>query len=96
MKPADIRRVAKERALKEVEKQKADFMSWGVMGDWENAYKTLGKDRFSKSEPMQVVWSKSILSYIDKGFEIRQLRVFNEMVKKGIKVTHTHGPHVKC
>ncbi|KAG2177337.1 hypothetical protein INT43_007994 [Umbelopsis isabellina] len=60
MKPSDIRRVAKERALKEVEKQKADFMSWGVMGDWDNPYKTL-----------------------DKGFEIRQLRVFNEMVKKG-------------
>lgn len=60
MQPSDIRRVAKERALKEVEKQKADFMSWGVMGDWDNPYKTL-----------------------DKGFEIRQLRVFNEMVKKG-------------
>lgn len=45
MQPSDIRRVAKERALKEVEKQKADFMSWGVMGDWDNPYKTLGKIR---------------------------------------------------
>ncbi|CAO3688567.1 unnamed protein product [Umbelopsis vinacea] len=60
MLPSEIRRVARERALLEVEKQKKDFMSWGVMGDWDKPYLTLNKD-----------------------FEIRQLGVFSEMVKKG-------------
>ncbi|CAO3658029.1 unnamed protein product [Umbelopsis ramanniana] len=58
--PSEIRKVARERALLEVEKQKKDFMSWGVMGDWDKPYLTLNKD-----------------------FEIRQLGVFSEMVKKG-------------
>ncbi|KAH8548878.1 Isoleucyl-tRNA synthetase [Umbelopsis sp. PMI_123] len=58
--PSEIRKVARERALLEVEKQKKDFMSWGVLGDWDKPYLTLNKD-----------------------FEIRQLQVFNEMVKKG-------------
>ncbi|GAB5593821.1 isoleucine-tRNA ligase [Umbelopsis nana] len=60
MLPSQIRKVARERALLEVEKQKKDFMSWGVMGDWDKPYLTLNKD-----------------------FEIRQLKVFSEMVKKG-------------
>lgn len=32
---------------------------------------------------MLMTFCNSYLSYKDKGFEIRQLRVFNEMVKKG-------------
>ncbi|ORX90165.1 isoleucyl-tRNA synthetase [Basidiobolus meristosporus CBS 931.73] len=40
--PQKIREEARKCALNAVEKQKADFTSWGVMGDWENAYKTLG------------------------------------------------------
>ncbi|KAI9306408.1 tRNA synthetases class I-domain-containing protein [Cunninghamella echinulata] len=58
--PKEIRTLARKRALKEVDIQKNAFISWGVMGDWDNPYKTLDKD-----------------------FEIRQLNVFNEMVKKG-------------
>jgi isoleucyl-tRNA synthetase len=45
MLPSEIRRVARERALLEVEKQKKDFMSWGVMGDWDKPYLTLSKFR---------------------------------------------------
>ena len=37
------------------------FREWGVMADWENAWKTM-----------------------DKTFEIKQLGVFQEMVKKGL------------
>jgi isoleucyl-tRNA synthetase len=43
MLPSQIRKVARERALLEVEKQKKDFMSWGVMGDWDKPYLTLSK-----------------------------------------------------
>ncbi|KAI9317679.1 tRNA synthetases class I-domain-containing protein [Dichotomocladium elegans] len=56
----EIRQLAKKRALSEIEKQKKDFRSWAVIGDWENAYQTMTKD-----------------------YEIRQLRVFHEMMKKG-------------
>lgn len=58
--PVEIRKIAKTKALYEVDKQKKDFMSWGVIGDWENPYLTLTKD-----------------------FEIRQLHVLKEMIKKG-------------
>lgn len=60
MSPVEIRKIAKTKALYEVDKQKKDFMSWGVIGDWENPYLTLTKD-----------------------FEIRQLHVLKEMIKKG-------------
>ncbi|KAG1377113.1 hypothetical protein G6F61_007015 [Rhizopus arrhizus] len=56
----EIRKLAKSKALFEVDKQKKAFMSWGVMGDWENPYLTLTKD-----------------------FEMRQLVVLREMIKKG-------------
>ncbi|EIE90851.1 hypothetical protein RO3G_15562 [Rhizopus delemar RA 99-880] len=56
----EIRKLAKSKALFEVDKQKKDFMSWGIMGDWENPYLTLTKD-----------------------FEMRQLVVLREMIKKG-------------
>lgn len=59
--PTHLRELAKKNALAVVESQKEDFMSWGVMGDWDNPYLTLQGD-----------------------FEIRQLRVLKEMVKKGI------------
>ncbi|CEG66030.1 Putative Isoleucyl-tRNA synthetase [Rhizopus microsporus] len=58
--PTHLRELAKKNALVVVESQKEDFMSWGVMGDWDNPYLTLQGD-----------------------FEIRQLRVLKEMVKKG-------------
>ncbi|KAI8875117.1 Aminoacyl-tRNA synthetase, partial [Backusella circina FSU 941] len=56
----DIRRIAKSKALSEVEKQMKSFKSWGVMGDWDNPYLTLQSD-----------------------YEIRQLRVLMDMIKKG-------------
>lgn len=56
-----VRRVARELAAQTVEEQKAGFREWAVMGDWENAWRTM-----------------------DKGFEIKQLRVFEEMVRKGL------------
>lgn len=56
-----VRRAARSLATKTVKEQMKGFREWGVMADWENAWKTM-----------------------DKTFEIKQLGVFQEMVKKGL------------
>jgi len=38
-----VREAARELATRTVEEQKAGFKDWAVMGDWENAYKTMEK-----------------------------------------------------
>ncbi|PKY33247.1 Nucleotidylyl transferase [Rhizophagus irregularis] len=50
----------KKSALEALEIQRKEFISWGIMGDWENPYRTL-----------------------DKEYEVRQLQVFHNMMKKG-------------
>jgi isoleucyl-tRNA synthetase len=40
--PLQIRNVAKECAFDALETQRKEFINWGIMGDWENPYKTLG------------------------------------------------------
>jgi isoleucyl-tRNA synthetase len=37
-----IRSKARSFALEAVARQKADFQKWQILGDWDNAYKTLG------------------------------------------------------
>lgn len=39
--PVQIRDVARGLATRTVEQQKAGFKNWGVMGEWENAYRTM-------------------------------------------------------
>lgn len=65
MSPLKIRRKASQLAARTIEDQKEHFRSWGVMGQWNNPYKTMDRD-----------------------FEIRQLGVFREMVKKGKNTLH--------
>lgn len=65
MSPLKIRRKASQLAGRTIEKQKEEFRSWGVMGEWATPYKTMERD-----------------------FEIRQLGVFREMVKKGKNGSH--------
>jgi hypothetical protein len=36
--------MARAFAGKTVEKQRKEFMSWGIMGDWQNPYLTMSKD----------------------------------------------------
>ncbi|CZT00320.1 related to isoleucine--tRNA ligase [Rhynchosporium agropyri] len=55
------RRAARNLATKTVKNQTKGFREWGVMADWEKAWKTM-----------------------DKTFEVKQLGVFQEMVKKGL------------
>ncbi|EMC94547.1 hypothetical protein BAUCODRAFT_111512 [Baudoinia panamericana UAMH 10762] len=65
---SEIRRRARELATETVKVQKASFREWGVMGCWDEPYKTM-----------------------DQGFEVKQLGVFKEMVKKGLISRH-HRP----
>lgn len=44
MDPVKIRELARKLADKTIEDQKAAFKSWGIMGDWDNAYRTMDKD----------------------------------------------------
>ncbi|TGZ84101.1 isoleucyl-tRNA synthetase [Ascodesmis nigricans] len=59
--PLETRKLARDLATKTIEDQKAGFREWGVMGEWDNPYKTM-----------------------DKSYEVRQLEVFKEMLKKGL------------
>ena len=54
-----IRKAARNLATKTVAEQMKGFKEWGVMADWEKAWKTM-----------------------DKTFEIKQLEVFQEMLKR--------------
>lgn len=64
MNAGNIRRMASELASATIEKQKANFREWGILGEWDAPYKTM-----------------------DSVFEIDQLKVFKEMVRKGAYVS---------
>ncbi|KAF9968088.1 hypothetical protein BGZ70_006750 [Mortierella alpina] len=59
--PMDIRTVAQASAKAAIAIQKSEFLSYGIMGDFDNGYQTMDKD-----------------------FETRQLKVFYEMMNKGL------------
>lgn len=59
--PISLRNAARELAADTVDAQKRSFREWGIMADWENAWKTMDKD-----------------------FELRQLRVFENLVQQGL------------
>lgn len=42
--PAALRQAARDLATKTVEEQKKAFRSWGVMGEWNNPYRTMDRD----------------------------------------------------
>lgn len=44
MSPLKIRRKASQLAGRTIEKQKEEFRSWGVMGEWDAPYKTMDRD----------------------------------------------------
>jgi len=59
--PTQVRAVAQATARAAVAGQRKEFLSYGVMGDFDNGYLTMDKD-----------------------FETRQLRVFYDMMNKGL------------
>lgn len=50
MTPLDIRRVAKETALKAIDEQMADLKRWGIMADWNDIYRTLGNSKPGRAD----------------------------------------------
>ena len=43
LEPIDVRHAARNLAAKAIKRQKQEFRAWGVMADWENAWKTMDK-----------------------------------------------------
>ncbi|OZJ02176.1 hypothetical protein BZG36_04805 [Bifiguratus adelaidae] len=63
----EIREAARQRALSEVEKQRKDFMSWCIMGDWDHPYKTLNLD-------FELRQLQLFHDMVEKGYIYRQLK----------------------
>jgi len=42
MPPMEVRTKAREYALQQIEIQKQEFIKWGVIGEWDRAYRTMG------------------------------------------------------
>ncbi|KAF1934113.1 isoleucyl-tRNA synthetase [Didymella exigua CBS 183.55] len=57
-----IRSAARELAATTVEAQKHGFREWGVMGDWDNAYKTMEKGfELRQLEVFKKMWEKGLV-----------------------------------
>ena len=67
-----IRSIATRFAQHTITKQLTEFKSWAILGDWKNKWSTMGI-----SQPTS-------FNEIDRSYEVRQLKVFLEMVKRGI------------
>ncbi|RCH90022.1 hypothetical protein CU098_002672, partial [Rhizopus stolonifer] len=65
--PTEIRKIAREKALLEVDKQMASFKSWGVMGDWNKPYLTLSND-------YEIRQLRVLVDMIKQGHIYRQLK----------------------
>lgn len=70
--PPTIRSIARNFAERTVQKQLEEFKSWGVTGDWQNRWLTMGISPLLEENVD-----------LDREYEVRQLEVFLEMVKKG-------------
>jgi isoleucyl-tRNA synthetase len=82
MTPVEVRRVARESAQDGVRTQKEEFAEFAIMGDWKNAYHTFGMSYPSESFVVQT--KHGLTRHIDHDYEIRQLRVFRDMVARGL------------
>ncbi|KAM9953804.1 hypothetical protein ACTFIR_008898 [Dictyostelium discoideum] len=65
MKASDIRKIAGDFARKEIEKQSKGFQEMGILGDWENPYKTL--DHGYEVEQIQTFYDMFNKGYIYRG-----------------------------
>lgn len=88
-----MRSAAKETAQDAISIQREEMMHFGLVGDWskEGTYRTMGRpfafsfkcssDKLTLSAPT------------DNSFESRQLRIFQEMVEKGVIYRHFRPVH---
>ncbi|KAG8947207.1 isoleucine-tRNA ligase [Tulasnella sp. 424] len=92
--PVAVRKIARQVAERDMKVQMEEFKQFGIMADWshEGTYRTMGEDtnpRFENSATRGL--TKSSSSPKDHDYEIRQLRVFQELVKKGL-ISRRHRP----
>jgi isoleucyl-tRNA synthetase len=74
-----------EFASKEIQVQKEEFSQLGIMADWDShqsTYRTLGKE--ASYSNLQAFFDR----LTDHDYEIRQLRVFKDMLDKGGKISY--------
>jgi isoleucyl-tRNA synthetase len=79
--PEEIRSLANATAVQAVKSQKDEFRELGIMADWDgmsSTYRTLGKCSLGCTP----VCLRS-LTYSDHDYEMRQLRIFQNMVERG-------------
>lgn len=79
--PEKIRSLANATAVEAVETQKGDFRDLGIMADWygkDHTYRTLGKCSLGCTP----VYSRR-LTCSDHDYEMRQLHIFQIMVRRG-------------
>eukprot|EP01119_Soliformovum_irregulare_P018427 TRINITY_DN5645_c0_g1_i1.p1 TRINITY_DN5645_c0_g1~~TRINITY_DN5645_c0_g1_i1.p1 ORF type:complete len:955 (-),score=286.32 TRINITY_DN5645_c0_g1_i1:68-2653(-) len=65
--PLEVRRIARQVAEQEIANQKADFQSWGIMGDWDNAYTTM-------SPSYEAIQLQVFQKMVDRGLIYRGLK----------------------
>jgi isoleucyl-tRNA synthetase len=59
-----VRELARSLATETIERQKEEFLSWGVMGDWENAYRTMDTDYVARElDIFQDLAAKGLITY---------------------------------
>ena len=87
--PVVIREAAKSTALSQIDSQKEQFRSLGIMADWdskENTYRTLG------ARILPLLKCRCLHTYFsDRHYEMRQLRIFQNMVANGL-IYRQHRP----
>lgn len=63
--PVSVREAARELATRTVEEQMKGFKEWAVMGDWENAYRTMERDfEIRQLEVFKRMFEKGELIYM--------------------------------
>ncbi|OAL05781.1 isoleucyl-tRNA synthetase [Phaeosphaeriaceae sp. SRC1lsM3a] len=60
--PVSVREAARELATCTIEEQKRGFKEWAVMGDWDNAYKTMERDfEIRQLEVFKTMFEKGLI-----------------------------------
>ncbi len=83
-----IRKEAEKYAKEQIQSQMAQFKQFGIMSGWttDTTYRTLGV-----SYPLYSVRTAHETLLLDHDYEIRQLRIFQKMVERGLIYRH-HRP----
>ena len=86
-----IRAEANKFAHEQVASQQSQFRDFGVMSGWttETTYRTLGEP-YSSSRKFRVT---SHVVILDHEYEMRQLRIFQDMVARGLIFRHYRPVH---